>query len=79
MRQSKQNTIRNLRREVRHLRSLLKAKDRLLSAQKSFYEEMNRFNKYPILTPTPMLPTAKSSSILAKQTTNTQEVFCMRK
>ena len=40
-----QRTIRLLRREVRHLRSLLKTKDRLLSAQKSFYEEMNRFNE----------------------------------
>lgn len=43
--ESKQNTIRNLRREIRQLKSLLKTKDRLLSAQKSFYEEMNRFNE----------------------------------
>ncbi|MBP5368531.1 MAG: hypothetical protein J6Z01_08795 [Bacteroidales bacterium] len=39
-----QRTIRHLRREVRHLRSLLKTKDRQLSAQKTFYEEMNRYS-----------------------------------
>lgn len=39
-----QRTIRLLRREVRHLRSLLKTKDRLLYAQKTFYEEMNRYS-----------------------------------
>ncbi len=39
-----QRTIRLLRREVRHLRSLLKTKDRLLHAQKTFYEEMNRYS-----------------------------------
>lgn len=39
-----QRTIRHLRREVRHLRSLLKTKDRLLHAQKTFYEEMNRYS-----------------------------------
>ena len=33
-------TIRRLRREVRHLRSLLKTKDRLIASQKSFYEAM---------------------------------------
>ena len=38
-------TIRNLRRENRHLKSLLKSKDRLLDAQKSLYEEMIRFNE----------------------------------
>ncbi|MBR4325413.1 MAG: hypothetical protein IKP73_07805 [Bacteroidales bacterium] len=43
--ESKQNTIRNLRRENRHLKSLLKSKDRLLDAQKSLYEEMIRFNE----------------------------------
>lgn len=37
---SRQNTIRLLRRQVRHLKSLLKSKDRLLKSQKSFYEEM---------------------------------------
>lgn len=39
-----QRTIRLLRREVRHLHSLLKTKDRLLHAQKTFYEEMNRYS-----------------------------------
>ena len=39
-----QRTIRLLRRKVRHLRSLLKTKDRLLHAQKTFYEEMNRYS-----------------------------------
>ena len=34
------DTIRRLRREIRHLRSLLKTKDRLLASQKSFYEAM---------------------------------------
>ena len=33
-------TIRRLRRQIRHLRSLLKTKDRLLASQKSFYEAM---------------------------------------
>ncbi len=36
-----QRTIRLLRREVRHLRSLLIKKDRLLYDQKTFYEETN--------------------------------------
>jgi len=39
-----QHSIRLLRREVRHLRSLLKTKDRLLYARKTFYEEMNRYS-----------------------------------
>ena len=34
------DTVRSLRRKIRHLRSLLKTKDRLLASQKSFYEEM---------------------------------------
>ena len=34
------DTVRRLRREIRHLRSLLKTKDRLLASQKSFYEAM---------------------------------------
>ena len=34
------DTVRSLRREIRHLRSLLKTKDRLLASQKSFYEAM---------------------------------------
>ncbi len=38
-------TIRLLRRQVRRQKKLLKAKDRLLASQKSFYEEMNRFNE----------------------------------
>ena len=42
--ESKQNTIRLLRRENRQLKSLLKTKDRLLHAQKTFYEEMNRYS-----------------------------------
>lgn len=42
--ESKQNTIRYLRREIRQLKSLLKTKDRLLHAQKTFYEEMNRYS-----------------------------------
>ena len=33
-------TIRLLRRQVRRQKSLLKAKDRLLASQKSFYEEL---------------------------------------
>jgi len=37
--------IRKQRRENRHLKSLLKSKDRLLNAQKSLYEEMIRFNE----------------------------------
>jgi len=35
-----QKTIRRLRRQVRHLKSLIKSKDRLISAQETFYNCM---------------------------------------
>lgn len=35
-----QKTIRRLRRQVRHLKSLIKSKDRLISAQETFYKCM---------------------------------------
>ncbi|MBR4678752.1 MAG: hypothetical protein IKO99_12195 [Bacteroidales bacterium] len=37
---SRQNTIRLLRRQVRHLKSLLKSKDRAMFAQEEFYKCM---------------------------------------
>lgn len=35
-----QKTIRRLRRQVRHLKSLIKSKDRLIFAQETFYNCM---------------------------------------
>ena len=35
-----QKTIRRLRRQVRHLKSLIKSKDRLIYAQEEFYKYM---------------------------------------
>jgi hypothetical protein len=38
--ESKQNTIRNLRRKIKQQKRLLASKDRVIFAQKAFYEAM---------------------------------------